>query len=123
MKSSSHKNLQEAIKNYHREKGHIAIIEHYIMGKKIDVLVQDIKTKHTIAYEIQLTYKHFRENILLDFKTGCDEVRIICIDNTTLEQIKRRASSVIDKTLLDKTRFQHIGDFIPHLNNRNNTKF
>ncbi len=122
MKSDTHKNLQTTIRDYHKKRGCIAILEYYASGKKIDVLVQNIKTKYTIAYEIQLTYKHFSENILLDFKAGCDEVRIICIDNKVLEQMRQRASSEVSEHLLRKTRFLHINDFIPHLKNKDNNK-
>lgn len=122
MKSNDHKEAQKTIRNYYISIGWIAIIEHYIKGKKIDVLAQNIKTKRTIANEIQLTSKHFLENIQLDFKAGCEEVAIICIDNSTLEEIKRKAQTNLDKNLLGKLRIKHIEEFIPHLNNNNNTK-
>ena len=123
MKSDKHKNSQGTVRDYYREKGFISIIEYYINGKKIDVLAQDIKTKYAIANEIQLSPKHFIENILLDFKAGCDEVRIITLDNNTLIQIKEKASSEIDKSLLGRIRFQHIEEFIPHLCNKNNKQY
>lgn len=122
MKSNEHKESQKAIRDYYIGIGWIAFIEHYIRGKKIDVLAQDIKTKRTVANEIQLTARHFLENIHLDFKVGCDEVIIICTDNTTLEEVKRKAHISLDKILLGKTRFQLMQDFIPHLNNKDNTK-
>ncbi|MCX5698674.1 MAG: hypothetical protein NTX01_03125 [Candidatus Omnitrophica bacterium] len=122
MKSNNHKEAQKTIQDYYISIGWIAIIEHYIRGKKIDVLAQNIKTKRTIANEIQLTSRHFLENIQLDIKAGCDEVITICLDNSTLEEIKRKAQTGLDKNLLGKTRFQHIEEFIPHSRNNNNTK-
>lgn len=122
MKSNDHKEAQKTIRDYYISIGWIAIIEHYIKGKKIDVLCQNIKTKRTIANEIQLTSRHFLENIQLDFKAGCDEVAIICIDNSILEEIKRKAQVSLDKNLLGKIRFQHIEEFIPHSRNNNTAK-
>ncbi len=122
MKSNDHKEAQKTIRDYYISIGWIAIIEHYIKGKKIDVLCQNIKTKRTIANEIQLTSRHFLENIQLDFKAGCDEVAIICIDNAILEEIKRKAQVSLDKNLLGKIRFQHIEEFIPHSHNNNTAK-
>lgn len=122
MKSTDHKEAEKTIRDYYRAIGWIAIIEYYINGKKVDVLAQNIKTRHTIANEIQLAPKYFLENIQLDFKAGCDEVVIICVDDSTLEEIKRKSRSGLDKNLLGKTRFQHIREFIPHSCNNNNTK-
>ncbi len=122
MKSDTHKNLQEIIGDHYRTKGWIAITEQCINGKKIDVLAQDIKTKRIIANEVQLASKHFIENILLDFKAGCNEVRIISANKTVLEEMKQKASKKLDKNLLGKIKFQLIEEFIPYSNNRNNTK-
>jgi hypothetical protein len=122
MKSINHKEAQETIRDYYLSLGCIAIIEHYLNGKKIDVLVQDIKTKHTLANEVQLTSKHFLENIQLDLKAGCNEVAIICLEYSVLEGIKRKAKTSLDKNLLNKIRFQHIEEFIPHLRNINTAK-
>lgn len=113
MKSDTHKQLQEIVRDYYRKKGWIAIIEHYVEGKKIDVLAQDIKSKYTIANEIQLSPKHFIENVLLDSKTGCDEISIISNDKTILEQMKK-ASKTLDASLLQNIKFHLIEEFIPH---------
>ena len=117
MKSNVHKESQEIVKTYYRQKGWIAIIEHYIAGKKIDVLSQEIKTKYTIANEIQISPEHSLENIDLDFRAGCDEVIIICIDQKVLEQIKKKTSQNLTKDFLEKTKFQLIDEFIPLKNN------
>ena len=114
MKSDSHKKLQEIVRDYYRQKGWIAIIEGFVRGKKIDVLSQNIKTKYTIANEIQLSAQHFLENIRLDFnKAGCDEVKIICADKTVLEKIRKKTSQELNKELLERTKFQLIEEFIP----------
>ena len=119
MRSDAHNELQDIVKAHFQAKGWIAIKEHFIDGKKIDVLVQDKKTKYTIANEIQLTPKHYKENILLDLKVGCDEVRIISINKKVSEQIKRKAAKELDEKLFRKVRFQIREEFIPHLNNNN----
>lgn len=118
MKSTLHKNLQESVRQYYSNKGYITAIEHYALGKKIDVLAQDIRTKHTIANEIQLTVTHFLENIILDFKAGCNEVRIIAVDRKILEEIRTRANKELDKTLLKNVEFHLIGEFIPHIKDK-----
>ncbi len=122
MKSDNHKNMQETIKNQYISKGYIAVIEHYINGKKIDVLVQDIKTKHSMAYEIQLSSQHCIENIHLDFKAGCDEVIIVSDNENELQKMREAASRNLDKNTLSKVKFQLMQEFIPHTNKNNNAK-
>ncbi len=113
MKSDSHKKLQEIVRDFYRQQGQIAIIEAFVRGKKIDILSQNIKTKYTIANEIQLSPQHFLENIRLDFRVGCDEVKIICADKTVLEKIRKKTFQELNKELLGKTKFQLIEEFIP----------
>lgn len=112
MRSNSHKRLQETVRDYYRHQGWIAIIEEFVRGKKIDVLSQNVKTKYTIANEIQLSPQHFLENIRLDFRAGCDEVKIICIDKTVLERIRKKTVQELNKELLKKIKFQLIEEFI-----------
>ena len=119
MKSDTHKKLQEIVKGYYAEKGWIAIIEQCIKGKKIDVLVQEIKSKHTIANEIQLSPKHSLENIQLDLKVGCDEVRIIAENNAVLVKIKEEILRRLEKELFEKVKFQIIEEFIPSKKQQN----
>ena len=112
MKSDSHKKLQEIVRDYYRQQGQIALIEEFVRGKKIDVLSQNVKNKYTIANEIQLSPQHFLENIRLDFRAGCDEVKIICADKTVLEKIRKKTSQELGKELLEKIKFQLIEEFI-----------
>lgn len=114
MKSADHKDSQKTVRDYFRRIGWIAITEYCVNGKKVDVLAQNIETKKTIAFEIQLTSKHFLENIKLDLKAGCNEVVIVCLDVSTLEEIRKKSQTSLDKNLLGKIRFQHIEEFIPH---------
>ena len=114
MRSDAHNELQDIVKDHFQAKGWIAIKEHCVNGKKIDVLAQDKRTKYTIANEIQLTPKHYKENILLDLKAGCDEVRIISINLKVSDQIQRRAYGELNKTVLEKVKFQSKEEFIPH---------
>lgn len=122
MKSDAHKYYQSIVKEYYIKRGWIAIIEHYIQGKKIDVVAQNIKTKYTVANEIQLGSKHFIENISLDFKVGCNEVKIISADKKVLEEIKNTALKRLDNTLLRKTSFQLAEEFIPLSENKEQQK-
>ena len=118
MRSDTHNKSEDIVKDDYQKNGWIAIKEHYVNGKSIDVLAQHKKTKYTIANEIQLTTKHYRENILLDFNAGCDEVRVISINKKVSDQIEKKALKELDKNLLKKVRFQIIDEFIPHLNNK-----
>lgn len=114
MRSNLHRQLQEAVKDYYQQKGWIAIVEHYVKGKKIDVLAQNSE-KFTIANEIQLTPKHCVENIKLDFKAGCNEVHIISPDKKILEQQIKRASQKLNKNILSKVKFIPATEFIPYI--------
>jgi len=120
VRSDAHNELQDVIKDHFQAIGWIAIKEHCIDGKKIDVLAQNIKTRHTIANEVQLTVKHALENIIRDLNVGCDEVRIISINQKVSDRIARRAHRELDKELLKKVLFQVKEDFIPQTNNNKN---
>jgi len=122
MKSIKHKELQNIVKNYYISIGYIAFEEYDINGKQIDVLAQNTKTKHIIANEIELSPRHCLENIRLDFKVGCDEVIIICENRTTLEEIKQKTKTSLDRNILSKVSYRIISDLIPHEHLRNNTK-
>ena len=113
MRSKAHNNLQDIIKDLYQAAGWIAIKEHCVEGKKIDVLAQNLETKRTIANEVQLTTKHYKENILLDLRVGCDEVWIISINKKVSDWIENKALKELDKRLLAKVRFLTIEDFIP----------
>ena len=115
MRSETHNLLQDSVKKYYMEMGMIAIKEHCVKGKKIDVLVQDIKTKFTIANEIQMGFKHAIENILLDLEVGCDEVRIISVSKRVSEHIKERALKELGEDLLKKVKFHVADELFPHL--------
>lgn len=120
MRSDAHNELQDVIKDHFQAMGWIAIKEHCVDGKKIDVLVQNIKTRYTIANEVQLTVKHALENIIRDLKVGCDEVRIISINQKISDRIERRAHRELNRSQLQKVRFQVKEDFIPQTNNNKN---
>lgn len=114
MKSARHKELQDIISDYYRRAGWVSIVEHEIGGKKIDVLAQNIKTKYIIANEVELTPRHCLENIRLDIKAGCNEVVIVCENSETLEAIRQKAQTNLDKNTLVKVKFRYIKEFIPH---------
>ena len=116
MKSSKHKTAQRIVSSHYRKSGCISTVEHYIKGKKIDVLAQNIKTKYIIANEIELTPRHCLENIKIDLGVGCNEVVIICEDPAVLEAIRRKARKSLVKNILSKVSFRLIDEFIPHLN-------
>ncbi len=116
MRSDTHNELQDMVKAYYQAKGWIAIKEHYVKGKKIDVLAQNKRTKYTISNEVQLTPKHYMENVLLDLKAGCDEVHIISINKKVSDQIKKKAYKELNINLLKKVRFYVPDYFLPPLN-------
>ena len=122
MKSLRHKELQEVINSYYKKAGWISTIEHYVNGKKIDVLAQNIKTKHIIANEIELTSRHCIENIRLDLTAGCNEVVVICENSETLDAVKQKVKSYLEKNMLDRVSFRLIREFIPHAHIINNNK-
>jgi hypothetical protein len=115
MRSNIHNKIQDTIKERSQAKGWIAIKEHYVNGKKIDVLLQNIRTRHTIAAEVQLTYRHTLENVFLDFRAGCDEVWIISINKKISDRIERKARVELNSSVLEKVRFLIMEEFIPNL--------
>ncbi len=115
MKSSTHNRDQDSIIEHARTEDWIAIKEHYLNGKKIDVLLQNKRTRHTIAAEVQVTYNHGVENIILDLMAGCDEVWIISTNKKVSDRIERRAHRELDINILGKARFLVINEFIPNL--------
>ncbi len=120
MRSDAHNEMQDDIKDYFQSIGWIAIKEHCINGKKIDVLAQNIKTRYTIANEVQMSAKHAVENVIRDLSVGCDEVRIISINQKISDRIEKKALRELNKSLLKKVRFQVKEDFIPHTNTLKN---
>ena len=122
MKSARHKTSQKIVNRCYKRRGWLSTIEHYIKGKKIDVLAQNIKTKYIIANEIELTPRHCLENIKIDLGVGCNEVVIICEDPTVLEAIRRKARKSLVKNILSKVSFRLIDEFIPHLNSGINSR-
>jgi hypothetical protein len=116
MKSTRHKNSQKLVSRYFRRIGWLATIEHFLKGKKIDVLAQDVKTKFIIANEIELTPRHCLTNIARDLEVGCNRVAIICEKPSVLEAIRRKAKANLSRDVLNKVRFQLITEFIPPFN-------
>ncbi len=115
MRSKAHSELQDTARDHFQAIGWIAIKEYCVRGKKVDVLVQSRASKYTIAVEVQLTPKHYKENILSDLKVGCDEVWIISISKKVSDQIEIKASEELDKELFRKVRFLTKEDLIPYL--------
>jgi len=116
MLSEEHNLVQDFIKEQFQARGWIAIKEHYIRGKKVDVLAQNKVTRFTVACEVQCTTKHYKENILLDFRAGCDEVWIISIFQKLSGHIEKKAHKELDASTLRKVRFLSVNEFIPTLN-------
>ncbi len=117
MRSDKHNKIQDSIKKYYADMGWIAIKEHFIKGKKIDVLAQNISTKYTVANEVQLSLKHSLENIVLDLKVGCDEVKIISTNIELSKKIENKIRSQLSKSILEKVNFHIADEFIPYLHN------
>jgi hypothetical protein len=115
MRSKTHSDLQDTVLDHFQAIGWIAIKEHSVRGKKVDVLVQNRALKYTIAIEVQLTPKHYKENILSDLSLGCNEVWIVSISKKVSDRIEIKASEELDKELFRKVRFLTKEDLIPHL--------
>ena len=116
MKSAKHRAFQRLVSSYFKRLGWFATIEHWLKGKKIDVLAQDMKTKFIIANEIELTPRHCLTNIERDLEVGCNGVAIICAKASVLEAVKRKAKANLSRDILNKVRFQLITEFIPPSN-------
>lgn len=108
-----HRKYQSLIREYFVDLGKIALVEAYINGKNIDVFVQDIKTKKSIAVEIQLNKspKLAFENIKKDFKAGCDEILLIFKKLADLRAVKKSIFKEIGKETIKKIKFRLIDDF------------
>jgi len=115
MKSARHKKSQKIVNKCYKRRGWLSTIEHYLKGKKIDVLAQNIKTKYIIANEIELTPRHCLENIKMDLKVGCNEVVIICENSAVLEAVKKKARTNLDNDIFNMVSFKLINEFIPTL--------
>ena len=113
MRSDAHNALQDWLIELYRARGLIAIKEYYMNGKKIDVLSQDILSRHTVANEIEFSPKHAVENIVRDLQAGCDQVRVFAVNTSVLTQIQNKAMRVLDNETLSKVAFYLIDDFFP----------
>lgn len=109
-----HQELQKLLADYFIRQGKIAVVEAFI-GKNVDILLND--ADKTIAVEIQLSPKHYRQ-IKEDFRLGCDEVWIFCESAKVLNNIESKVQHELDKTLYRKTKFHLIKDFLPHKNKK-----
>lgn len=108
-----HRKYQSVIKEYFTNLGKIALVEAYINGKNIDVFVQDIETKKSIAVEIQLNKnpKLAFENMKKDFKSGCDEILLVFKELVDLTAVKKRVFKEIGKETITRIQFRLIDDF------------
>jgi hypothetical protein len=118
MRSDMHNELQDQVRDYYISKGWIAIKEHCLRGKKIDVLAQHIKSKYIIGIEIELSAKHSVDNIVRDLEAGCDEVKIISTSGKRSKQIEEKVKKQLNNSLLEKVTFHIADEFIPHLNEK-----
>lgn len=109
-----HRRYQSVIREHFANLGKIALVEAYINGKNIDVFVQDIETKKSIAVEIQLNKnpKLAFENIEKDFKAGCDEILLIFKKLADLKAVKKRTFKEIGKEKIKRIQFRLTDDFV-----------
>ena len=121
MRGKAHNNIQDSIKEHSQAAGWIAIKEHFVNGKKIDVLLQNLQTRMTIAIEVQTTERHALINIVSDLGVGCNEVWNISINKKVSDRIEGRAGKELNSNILEKVRFLVMEDFIPQLRGINNS--
>jgi hypothetical protein len=105
MRSDMHNELQDQVRDYYISKGWIAIKEHCLRGKKIDVLAQHIKSKYIIGIEIELSAKHSVDNIVRDLEERS-------------KQIEEKVKKQLNNSLLEKVTLHIADEFIPHLNEK-----
>lgn len=108
-----HREAQIIIRDYYRRLGKIAIIEGFLGGKHIDVLVYDLKTGKTMAVEYQTGMANALRNIFIDSQL-CHEVIIISSKQTVISSIKAKAKMTFNSGQYNKLEFRLLKDFIPH---------
>ena len=109
---TEHQEAQNIIRDYYKRLGKIAIIEGFLGGKHIDILVYDQSTGKTTAVEYQTGLANALRNIFVDSQL-CHEVVIVSSEQTVIDSIKIKAGKTFDRGQLRKLRFRLLKEFIP----------
>lgn len=108
-----HREAQTIIRDYYRNLGKIAIIEGFLGGKHIDVLLCDKSIGKITAVEFQTSAGHALRNIFVDLRL-CHEVIIVSSEQHVLDSIKAKARMTFGPGQCNKLEFRLLKDFIPH---------
>ena len=103
--SKDHQRYQQYLCDKAQKDNTIAVIEGYLNGKFVDVLVYDFSRDFITGYEIQMSTKTAVTNAIADLNAGCDEVVIVSPDEIIMEKIKKLITKKIPKPLLKKIKF------------------
>lgn len=113
-----HQRAQVIIRDYHLRLGKIAIIEGFIDGKHVDVLICNRLTKETEAVEFETRYTpQALRNIYLDTER-CVACTVVSSKPEVIQKIKVEAGKVFSPEKCRKLRFRLLDDFIPPLRNK-----
>ena len=110
---TEHREAQTSIKDYYKRMGKIAIIEGFLQGKHIDILVYDLQTKKRIAIEYQTGKANALRNIFIDSQL-CHEVIIVSSKQHVLNRIKAEAEKTFSSEQCNRLKFHLLDDFVPH---------
>ena len=110
---TEHKQAQIILRDYYKRLGKIAIIEGFLDGKHIDLLVYDQSTGKTTAVEYQTGLANALRNIFVDSQL-CHEVVIVSSKQTVIDSIKIKAKKTFDCGQLKRLEFRILKYFIPH---------
>lgn len=108
-----HREAQIIIRDYYRRLGKIAIIEGYLGGKHIDILVYDQATGKMTAVEYQTGMANALRNIFIDCQL-CHSVVIVSSKQTVISGIKAKAKMTFNSGQCNKLEFRLLKEFIPH---------
>lgn len=108
-----HRQAQIIIRDYYKGMGKIAIVEGFVSGKHIDVLVQDLSKGKTIAVEYQTGTANALRNIFIDSQI-CDEVIVISSSQLVLNSIRGKAEKAFSAVQCDRMKFRLLNEFVPH---------
>lgn len=115
---TKHQQAQIIIRDYYRRLGKIAIIEGFIGGKHVDVLICNLLTKKTEAVEFETRYTpQALKNIFLDTER-CHACTVVSSKPDVIKKIKSKAKKTFSPEKCRKLKFRLLDDFIPHGRNK-----
>jgi len=109
--SPTHVVLQNLIARKMKEQGRIALVEHTVNGKAVDIA--EFQGSRTIAYEIETeANEHVAENVKRDLEAGFDTVVVISQSTALQNEIRDKAYQGVDWTAMTKVEFKLVREFL-----------